>query len=468
MRLSAEGRYGIYTGSAITKLWRFRHCALMTFGPERVKPLVTALAGLATALACVAATTSFNFNPPTPSPLGGHSPATAPTLSITRDGPNVSLVFTGTLQRAEAITGPWTNVSNATNPYQPTFGSTAFYRTRTSDSIFNTNAVVELTLVAPFQKNFELAHAGEPDGIFPPVRQKPYFDGTLHLTNLDLPVSLRVRGNSSLQECPFPKLKFKVDKETRPGTPFFDAREVKLGTHCAEGGRGTIGRLREQAAAYREALAYETMDLLGFTSPRVRRARVHYVDITPTNSSPAGGWQVTRDGILLDDIEVVGQRLGGRSLDDEELEALKDANFDPQLITDLKFLHALLGNWDYKLSVDGVGLWNIDVIELTNRTLVPVAGDFDLASWVTGVVRVMAPREYRPDLPDIERQPLFELERIKQQVAPTHFAAARQRFEAARNAIEAQINVALLDGPGRTNTQQHVTAFYGALSSTTR
>jgi len=127
-----------------------------------------------------------------------------------------------------------------------------------------------------------------------------------------------------------------------------------------------------------------------------------------------------------------------------------------------------LGNWDYKLSVDGVGLWNIDVIEQTNRTLIPVAGDFDLASWVTGVVRVMAPREYRPDLPDLERQPLYELEQIKQQVTSASFSAARQRFENARSAIEAQVRMALIDEPGRTNAQQHVTAFYGALSSVSR
>ena len=80
----------------------------------------------------------------------------------------------------------------------------------------------------------------------------------------------------------------------------------------------------------------------------------------------------------------------GRGHDLEPVEELTDADFDAQLITDLQFFHTLLGNWDYKLATNGVGLWNTDVIELGDGDLVAVAGDFDLASWVTGVVRVMA------------------------------------------------------------------------------
>jgi hypothetical protein len=424
---------------------------------NRMKHIALSFAWMAAALGGLAADTPPSLSPP------------APALSLTREGTNVRLTYTGTLQAAEASNGPWTNVLNAPSPqwFAPT-APLALYRARTSASIFASTNIVNLTLVAPFQENFALAHAGEPDGIFPPVREKPYFDGTLHMTGIDLPVSLRVRGNSSLQECPFPKLKFKVAKDVRAGTPFFDAREVKLGTHCAEGGRGPIGRLREETAAYREALAYETMQILGFITPRVRRAQVDYHDITPTNHNANGGWQVSRDGFILDDIEVVAERLSGRALDNEELEHLTNANFDVQLLTDLKFFHALLGNWDFKLPADGVGLWNTDVIEFAGGTLVPVAGDFDLASWVTGIVRVMAPSEYHPELPDADRQPRYELEQLHQSVSPTHFSAARQRFENKRAAIELQISSALIDEPGRTNAQQHVTAFFNALSAVAR
>jgi hypothetical protein len=42
---------------------------------------------------------------------------TAPTISIKRDGNNISLEFTGTLQTAASVTGPWTDVANAKSPF---------------------------------------------------------------------------------------------------------------------------------------------------------------------------------------------------------------------------------------------------------------------------------------------------------------------------------------------------------------
>lgn len=401
--------------------------------------------------------------------LAADSVTNLPVVAIEPAASGVVIEFKGTLQSADAVTGPWVDLASAGTPYHPpSADGLRFYRARMPDGIFVTNEVVTFTVSGPFQEHFELAYAGLPDGIFPPIREKPYFDGTLVFGGFTLPVSLRVRGNSSLQECPFPKLKFKVSKNDRAVTPFAEAREVKLGTHCAEGGRGNIGRLREQIATFREALAYETMAELGFIAPRVRRAHVEYHDTTDTNLSPMAGWQISRDALIFDDIEVVGERLGGRSLDDEEIAALTNANFNAQLITDLRFLHALFGNWDFTLSLDGRGLWNTDVLELADGTLVPVAGDFDLASWVTGEVRVGAPPEYRPDLPELERRALYELERVRNEAGASSFDAARDRFTAKRAAVETLVNAALIDESGRSNCLHHVSAFFEAAAAATR
>src|SRR5262249_12986122 len=163
-------------------------------------------------------------------------------------------------------------LTNASSPLliNPAEPGTYYRSSRAEDeSIFSSRSVLRGVVSGPLQEYFDLAFAGTPDGIFPPHRETPYFDGTLKMGVAEVPVKLRVRGNSSLQECPFPKLKFKVSKENRAGTPFADAREVKIGTHCAEGGRGNIGRLRDERAAFREAVAYEIMELLGFVGPRV-------------------------------------------------------------------------------------------------------------------------------------------------------------------------------------------------------
>lgn len=391
-----------------------------------------------------------------------------PQAEIVREGGGARLEFTGTLQTSPSPAGPWVAVAQAISPLSlTTTNSQAFYRAIPSleGSIFSQATVVRWTLRGPLQTHFDLAFAGSPDGIFPPVRQKPYFDGSLQLGALNLPVSLRVRGNSSLQECPFPKLKFKIAKLDRAGTPFFDAREIKIGTHCAEGGRGNIGRLRDERATYREALAYEVMTLLGFPGPRVRRAQIDFHDTSPTNGGVNGGWQVTRNAVLLDDIEVVAERLGGRALSDSEVSALPSRVFAEQVVVDLQFLHALLGNWDYGLSVEDTGFQNTEVVELANKSLVPVAGDFDLASWVTEEVRSSAPRDYRPELPAIEREARYQVEQLRQRVSPDSFLMASNRFFLKQTVMEAQIAQAVVDEPGRTNAQRHVSAFFFALTA---
>ena len=148
----------------------------------------------------------------------------SPSIQIGLDGARVKIVFTGTLQLADAVSGPWNDIPNAASPFrQDPANRERFYRTRAPDSIFSSHSVVAFTLTGPFQSHFDLAFAGMPDGFIPPLREKPYFDGLLKMTGYEIPVALCVRGSSSLQECPFPKLKFKVAKEQRAGTPFLDA-----------------------------------------------------------------------------------------------------------------------------------------------------------------------------------------------------------------------------------------------------
>lgn len=398
--------------------------------------------------------------------------AVSPPLAIVRDGPHVQISFNGILQSADSLEGPWIDLTNAVSPHVADLSAAArrYFRNRETSpgGVFSARTVLNLTITGPFQQHFDLALAGVPDGFFPPHREKAYFDGVVQLNGTDLPVSVRVRGNSSLQECPFPKLKFKVSKENRPGTPFADAREVKLGTHCADGGRGNVGRLRDEIAAAREVLAYEVMEQLGFVAPRVRRALVEYRDTSPDHGGNPVGWRVTRHAALLDDIEVVAERLGARVLTDEEVAKVTAAEFDAQLVVDLQLLHVLLGNWDYSLATGGRGVWNADVLEFPDGRRLPVAGDFDLASWVTGSVRGAAPRDYHPELGDVEREARYQVEQLRGRVEAAQFASARDRFTNRRAAIETGVASAFVDEPGRANAARHLAGFFAALTATER
>ncbi len=397
----------------------------------------------------------------------------APVLTVQRDGAQLVLTYSGALLSAASPSGPWTPVAGATSPHRWSLESSErqFFKAGATSGtgVFDSQEITSWMLTGPLQHHFELAHAGMPDGIFPPVREKPYFNGTVTVGPTTVPAQIRVRGNSSLQECPFPKLKIKVARADRTNTPFAEAREIKIGSHCADGGRGPIGRLREESACYREALAYETAGVLGFTLPRVRRAVVDYRDTsTPAGPDSPVGWQLRRKALLIEDPEVVGERLGGRALDDAEIDALTNANFPPTLILELQMLHILLGNWDYALSIDGTELWNTDVIALENGLMTPMPGDFDLASFVTGEVRLEAPHDYRPDLPDLDRQVRFKLEQLRSLTKPDIFGGAAVRFLNHRHALAELLESADLDAEGRANAQHHLAAFFAVLDDLVR
>lgn len=394
----------------------------------------------------------------------------APSIRILRDPSGLRIQFRGVLWGALSPQGPWSEVVGATSPYpvDPAQAGHRFYRALqpASGGIFEDASILEWSLFGPFQDHFDLAFAGMPDGIFPPRRDKPYFPGSVRVSGHNLPISLRVRGNSSLQECPFPKLKLKIAKDDRLGTPFADAREIDIGSHCAEGGTGTVGRLRDERAVYREALAYDVMREVGFVGPRVRRALIEYHDSSladPTGES-AVGWTLRRQALLMEDAEVVGERLGGRALDDSEIANLKEARFDPALVAGLRLLHALLGNWDYALSETGEGLWNTEVLVQPDGSFIPMAGDFDLASWVTDRVRLNAPHDYRPELPALEREMYFQVEAVRQRTGVVAFDTATTRFREKRAALEQLIRSAAVDDAGRRNIQNHLSTFFTALN----
>ncbi len=405
-------------------------------------------------------------------PLRASGLEARPTIHLAFEDRQPWIYFNGVLWAADQVEGPWSMVEGAESPFAlDAANAQKYFRAGPlgTNSIFEAHTLVSMGLSGPMQGSFELAHAGTPDGIIPPVRLKPYFDGTLTLPGWTLPATIRVRGNSSLQECPFPKLKFKIAKADRAGTPFADAKEVKIGTHCAEGGRGSIGRLREQSAVYREVLAYEALELMGLAAPRIRRVEMDYLDTTPaTNDFSVVGWQVTRDALIVEDGEVLAARLGARLLAEEEAATLALEKFDLQLTADLQCFETLLGNWDYDLGWGGRNVWNFDVLEFTTGSLtnyVPVAGDFDLASWVTGVVRRSAPWEYHPELGDLERETRYSLEQARQRVGTAVFNVTRQRFNDRKAALETLVNYARIDDDGRTNVQQHISVFYDALSA---
>lgn len=63
--------------------------------------------------------------------MAGTVPSQNPTLSVARTAAGLSITYTGTLQSADAITGPWTDVTGATSPLAVTTSQgQKFYRSK--------------------------------------------------------------------------------------------------------------------------------------------------------------------------------------------------------------------------------------------------------------------------------------------------------------------------------------------------
>ena len=92
-----------------------------------------------------------------------------------------------------------------------------------------TNKPVELSLLGPFsflnsKENIDKERA----------KTDEWQNGEMVLENAKiLPVLLKIRGNNSLDECRFRKLKLKWDKNSIESNPLsVKSNKLKIGTHC--------------------------------------------------------------------------------------------------------------------------------------------------------------------------------------------------------------------------------------------
>lgn len=345
----------------------------------------------------------------------------------------------------------------------------------TSSPLWESQEPIGIAISGPMQTAFDAAYAGMPDGIFPPKRIKESFLGELRYTNagneVTLQVKLKVRGNSSLQECSFPKMKLSVfvDSE-RAASIFHKAKRTKIGTHCADLGdddSGIIGRLRNQKATYRESFIYQMMRELEMPSKWTRPALITYTDTSATGSNT--GWTVERQGFLFDNADNLAKRYGLEVRDDALPWVQADSDkVDRLLAAKIHFLHALTGNWDWNLPLAANGQnapWNMHFLISGNGELQPVAYDFDLSSVVTG-------KPYRANqLPDdlypkealLFRQAAHMLTASKTEFAQATLNEVVAFFRAAESILRTTLSNYPMDADGKQNHIDHLDAFYDVL-----
>jgi hypothetical protein len=323
-------------------------------------------------------------------------------------------------------------------------------------SLLEGDGVAKLTVEAPLQKLF--GSTSEDDDFSVP--------GTVTIGDVVLrDVAVSVRGHTSRREteCTFPKLKLKLK----------GAGSIKIGTHCGEAADDQLtpkyGRLANEKAPHREALAYRMLQAAGVPTLRARPARVTYVDPS------AGGQPLVRNAFLLEDDDDAMKRAGGTAeltMENFGNVVTRKASADAALVA---FGEAMIGNFDWCLKFapddmyrcdDSKPLWNVLAFDRGGAAALMMK-DLDLASIVVGrhgwFEKVWNPA-FVPSKSPAEIEVLSQVQRTRALFPRDVLDSTRRRFVERKDAVLAAIQSAEADPQGHELARTYANHFFAAIA----
>ncbi|HEX5764411.1 MAG TPA: hypothetical protein VFY27_02515 [Woeseiaceae bacterium] len=195
------------------------------------------------------------------------------------------------------------------------------------------------------------------------------FPFIVSVDGVDIPVEVRIRGNSRLRVCSFPPLRLDFPGKGTAGSVFDGQDKLKLVTHCND-------RKRDAGNLLDEYLAYRLFNLVSDDGYRVRLLRMAYVDTDSTGLAA-----LVRDAFLIESDEALAARRGAAVLDTPGVALSRLDGRQAALVYVFQYL---IGNTDWSLVTAETAdacCHNVDLYERDGRTL-PVPYDFDLAGLV--------------------------------------------------------------------------------------
>ena len=269
-------------------------------------------------------------------------------------------------------------------------------------------------------------------------------------------VDASLRGQTSVDAMPFPKLKVKGK-----GLP-----TLKLITHGWEtDGKDLVGNgmLASPKAVYREASVYELLESLNFPLAKSQRALITYKD-TSTN------YVTTQPALILETTGDAAKRLGGDEVDPLQITKAQKKKLASSTWATLSALtEVMIGNWDFDLPYGKdalAGIHNISAITLKSGEILPLMEDFNMSSAVTGFVTANPhiQADFHPDKPPLFRSMLFNLLLAKSQLTVSNFKQAVAFFASKKEVLLKAVEKADVDSDGRENIRAHVITFFEILT----
>ncbi len=332
-----------------------------------------------------------------------------------------------------------------------------------------TNKPVELSLLGPFsllnsKENIDKERA----------KTDEWQNGEMFLENAKiLPVSLKIRGNNSLEECRFRKLKLKWDKNSIESNPLgVKSNKLKIGTHCQkiEGQTKVLGN---ELSVLRENFLLQIYALMSDFSLRSSTARIRYIE--STDKKDLGTYfALLREN---EDEFALRNKLTAATPEDSE----KLANYDLDSLASTIFFQSLAGNTDWRIAGLGGepmgprGLWNTEVYR--NETvgkgqvgLISVPSDLDIARTIVMLDKTSLPEYYwvAKNITDlkIQNSAVFSLEMLLRNFSSlpsSSLLKAISKFQMIKQKIQPLFD--LLDDESREFFKNHIRDFSRAISA---
>lgn len=278
-----------------------------------------------------------------------------------------------------------------------------------AQNLFDSEQTLKVKITAPFQSLFD--KRSDPK-LFAPAHS---IDGVVEVFNEfqnqseTYQVQIFMRGNMTLNECDFPKLKLKFKKEETTKKRLFNRKSYDLATHCLNHPESyeDLKKNMLSGSPHRESFALDLQSDLGLVSVLTRNAVIDYVDtsnperiVTNANRDAffmeSTGSLIKRTGALYSVIGVtdVSKKLLVSGPDDNDVPPQRlyeyaDKHPEVNIQEVLKFflLQNLIGNMDYfvkvKNSSEKQQLWNVKAIALNKTRWALYGNDFNLAMMVT-------------------------------------------------------------------------------------
>jgi hypothetical protein len=193
----------------------------------------------------------------------------------------------------------------------------------------------------------------------------PWRDATLSFVNdgkpVVMPIKIKTRGIWRKKNCDFPPVRLNIARATSQGTIFYGLDRPKLVSYCRDDDIYENWVLQEFQL-------YRIYNLLTPMSHKARLVKMTYAD-------EGGKVQATRYAIILEEPEVMAQRLGFSQV--KEKGAGPDF-MEPHHGALVGVFEYFIGNTDFSI----FALHNIELLSQPDGNVVPVPMDFDFSGVV--------------------------------------------------------------------------------------